>query len=99
MKLKLIQGDNLLTLKNKRPKFDDCDHKQGIIDSKLNIVTCGKCGAQLNPIWYLSMLALEESRFSRERERYLEVIEHYESRKRTKCEHCGKMTSISFRKK
>ncbi len=60
-------------------------------------VTCGKCGAKLNPIWVLVRLAHEDRRYLEAQQRYQEEMKRIEERERTKCEHCAKMTRISRR--
>lgn len=62
-------------------------------DAEKNI-TCGGCGAQLNPIWVVGQFARAESRWNEARRRYKETMQELDRRIRCKCQHCGKMTRI-----
>jgi ribosomal protein S27AE len=80
-------------------RYDACDHWRVvyIVDEKKNTVECGKCGADLNPIWALGQLASRDSLFHETAKRYQEEMRRLDERERTKCENCGKMTRISRR--
>lgn len=58
-------------------------------------VECGGCGAKLDPMWVLQLLAHKETQWERTRQRYHEEMQRLAKRSRTTCEHCGKMTAIS----
>lgn len=58
-------------------------------------VECGSCGTKLDPMWVLKVLAGEESEWLRVRSLYQDEMKRLNERKRTKCDHCGKMTRIS----
>jgi len=59
-----------------------------------NEVTCGNCGAKLNPVWVIAQLAMYESRWMDARRRYLQLKTEHERRRSCKCQHCGRMTRI-----
>ncbi len=59
-----------------------------------NEVTCGACGAKLNPIWVIAQLGNQECRWLEARRRYIEAKAEHEKRRRCKCQHCGQMTNI-----
>lgn len=81
---------------------DRCEHHGPyIVDRKLAAVECGDCGAYLNPLFVLEMLAYKETYWnSRQQEltTYLAAInEEIKDRTRTRCTHCGNMTAIKFK--
>lgn len=92
--MKSIEGGNLISFKMAKYNPDKCNHNQTVLNEGLAKVECATCGKELNPIWVLTRLAHEESRFKRNRQAYIEAKEEYEKRIRTKCQHCGKMTRI-----
>ena len=95
--LKCIEGRQVLTLTEKRSKWREnhCKHLKTEVSEELNQVVCSDCGERLNPIWVLLRFAREETRFTRELKAYKAAKEEYEKRRRTKCQHCGRMTEIS----
>jgi DNA-directed RNA polymerase subunit M/transcription elongation factor TFIIS len=79
-----------------------CEHKGPyIVDRKLATVECGDCGAYLNPMYVLEMLAYKEAYWNKRQEEltaYLrEINEEIKERTRTKCTHCGNLTAIKFK--
>ena len=60
-------------------------------------VECGSCGERLNPMWVLSQIAKAEARIHQSRKAHQEEMKRLNDRKKTKCNHCGKMTAISKR--
>ena len=79
-------------------QFPTCNHYGSyIVDEAEAEVTCGRCGEKLNPMWVLQQLANKEHQWHRVREQYQEEMKRLDERSRTKCQHCGKMTSISRR--
>ncbi len=88
---------------NRRYNPQSCAHKGPfIVDRKLGSVECGDCGALLNPIYVLEMLASKETYWNmrqRDLSKYLaEINKEIEERTRTRCTHCGNMTAIRFKK-
>lgn len=74
-----------------------CSHFNGpfIIDDKAADVTCKRCGEKLNPMWVLTQLAHQESRWFEHFKRYQGEMQRLSERSKTKCQHCKKMTNIS----
>lgn len=60
-------------------------------------VECGRCGTRLDPMWVLGKIATDDRRYEESQKRYQEEQKRLAERKRTKCDHCGKMTRISRR--
>lgn len=58
-------------------------------------VECGACGAKLDPMFVLLILAHKENQWIETRKLYQEEMERLKKRSRTKCQHCGEMTRIS----
>ena len=57
-------------------------------------VECGGCGTRLDPMFVLKQLARQDSLYSRRQEAAVQTAKELEKRKRTTCDHCGKMTRI-----
>ena len=113
------ENENVISIKSGKPsdrtyertlingrRYDaqQCTHKGPfIMDKKLATVECQDCGALLNPIYVLEMLASHETYWNmrqKELSEYLrKVNEEIEGRERTKCTHCGNMTAIRFKTK
>lgn len=79
-----------------------CPHKGPfIVDRKLGSVECKDCGAMLNPIYVLEVLACQEAYWNmrqRDLSKHLANInQEIKERTRTKCTHCGNMTAIKFK--
>lgn len=70
-------------------------HAQYLLRDGETEVECGFCGTRLDPMFVLQKLAREESQWSRHRQQYLDELKRLNERKRTKCEHCNRMTTIS----
>ena|ERR1700723_2475191 len=79
-----------------------CQHKGPYtIDRKLATIECGDCGALLNPMYVLEKLCLRETYWNQRQKdlsKYLaDINKEIEDRTRTKCTHCGNMTTIRFK--
>lgn len=88
---------------SRRYAVDQCQHRGPyILDRKLACVECGDCGAMLNPLFVLEILANREAYWNmRQRDlgKYLDEINaEIKERTRTKCTHCGNMTPIRFKR-
>jgi len=57
-------------------------------------VECGGCGTRLDPMFVLKQLAIADSLWKRRQEAAAKTAKEYEQRRRTTCQHCGKMTRI-----
>lgn len=60
-------------------------------------VECSLCETRLDPMFVLRKLAYEETQWERTRKAHHEEMARLKERRRTKCEHCDKMTRISRR--
>lgn len=81
-----------------------CPHKGPfIIDKALATVECNDCGALLNPLYVLELMAYRETYWNmrqRDLSKYLsELNKEIEDRTKTRCTHCGNMTAIRFKGK
>lgn len=90
-----------ITVNHRRYATDRCQHRGPyVVDRTLATVECGDCGAALNPLFCLEMLATHEAYWnarSRDLQKYLLYLnKEIEGRTRTKCTHCGNMTAIRF---
>lgn len=79
-----------------------CKHKGPfVVDNKLGTVECQDCGATLNPIYVLEIIAAQEAYWNmrqRDLAKHLASLnEEIKERTRTKCTHCGNMTAIRFK--
>jgi ribosomal protein S27E len=96
--------DNIAQLPRVRPKQADvplelvhsftCRHGHFLVDEKAAEVECGLCHAKLNPIWVLGQLANDDSRLRHEWAYLKAEARLLRGRVRTKCDHCGNMTTI-----
>jgi ribosomal protein S27E len=87
------------TLQVVRP-IDKCDHVTRVtyaIRPGETEVECSGCGTRLEPMWVLTKLANEDSRYHQAAIRYQEEMKRLRERSRTKCEACGHLTRISQR--
>lgn len=77
--------------------YSKCSHWQGPfeVDEKGGKCKCLRCGDEVTPIFVLTELMKQESRWMRTREAYLGEVKRLDERSRTKCQHCGEMTRIS----
>jgi ribosomal protein S27E len=78
-------------------EYQKCFHRQFLVDESKAAVECADCHEKLNPMWVLSHLASENSRFLEASRRYQDEMARLRERSRTKCQHCGQMTRISTR--
>lgn len=90
------------------PPADGCNHRSFYANGHMHSVTyylrkgeteveCSRCNTRLDPMFVLTILANEETQWSRNRERYIEEMKRLRERSRTKCLCCGQMTEISRR--
>ncbi|MES2729992.1 MAG: hypothetical protein V4621_07880 [Pseudomonadota bacterium] len=77
--------------------YGGCRHERFTIDSRLTQVECRDCKAVLDPMFALTALAKQETRYHELHARYQDEMARLRERSRTKCEHCGEMTRISHR--
>ncbi len=98
----------MLKVVSGRTSSSGCDHRWVYADGKMLSVQyligegdaeveCSACGTRLNPMFVLTILAREDTKFDRARQRYQEEMQRLRSRSRTTCQHCRKMTRISHR--
>jgi len=87
---------NLIILKDARVKFrpNKCSHNTIIVDEELNTVECEDCKEKLNPIQILVRFAREETRWNNSLEEMRKMKAVLDERKRFKCKHCEKITTI-----
>jgi hypothetical protein len=93
--------EKTIVANRRRYRSDRCEHNGPyIVDRKLAAVECEDCGAYLNPLYVLEMLAYKETYWNKRKEEltaYLaEINKEIAGRTRTKCTHCGNMTPIKF---
>jgi ribosomal protein S27AE len=77
-----------------------CDHHRTTFrlrDGETEL-ECARCGTKVDPMFVLRELANQESRWFDNRERYQDEMKRLDERKKTECEHCGRMTRISRHK-
>jgi len=90
-------------LNQRRYTTAECQHRGPyLIDRRLATVECQDCGALLNPLFCLEMLACHEAYWNmrqRDLSQHLAYLnKEIEGRTRTKCTHCGNMTPIRIAK-
>lgn len=92
-----------ITVNRRKYRTDVCRHRGPfLVDTTLACVECGDCGAMLNPLYVLELLACNETYWilrKRDLQQHVDYLEkEIEGRTRTKCVHCGNMTPIRFNK-
>jgi hypothetical protein len=87
-------GQQILNIKIFCEKHSNCNHSRTWVDIKKNHITCRDCKVELNPVWVLNEIAHKQSLLKIRIEEQKKIIELYNKKKRTKCEHCGKMTKV-----
>jgi len=88
---------NIISLSKKRLELHGCPHRNIIISEEYGDVKCGDCGERLNPIWVLTRMANEETKWERQYKHYKKWKQIYDKRTRTKCVHCGEMTPVRIK--
>lgn len=71
-----------------------CPHTNVEIDSTLDVIMCLQCKTALNPVAWISMLAAEWARVQNLTREYRTAKAVFEAKKRTRCEHCNKITNV-----
>jgi len=79
--------------------FDECSHNRVTVDEDLWSVQCRDCGEKMDPIKFLIRLAHEEVgeefRITNLRREYKRITDILAIKTKTRCEHCGKITTIN----
>ena len=73
-----------------------CRHLNITVHEDLAQVACRDCGEKLNPIWVLTRMAKEETKWAMRRGEFIAARAELAKRKRCKCQHCGQMTRIKI---
>lgn len=73
-----------------------CRHLNITVHEDLLEVVCRDCGEKLNPIWVLTRMAKEETKWSMRRAEFMKARAALAERQRCKCQHCGQMTRIKI---
>ena len=89
--VRLKDNSKLVALAN---PYGGCQHRRSIVDRKLAELTCADCGAKLNPIEYVAMLAGQENAWEWRTESLKQAAAKVEERKRCRCTKCGEITEI-----
>lgn len=81
------------------PPREGCNHFQASFE--IDVVGCKckclACGGEVSPWFVLNRMMDKECTWNRTREAYKDEMKRLAERSKTKCDHCGKMTRISFR--
>jgi ribosomal protein S27E len=82
-----------------RRLWQTCPHSETLIDTALAKVKCKTCGAELNPIEWVAMMAEEWHRVTRlyqqlneQKQQTDAKIQELEAKSKVKCHYCGKFT-------
>lgn len=85
---------NVVSFNEKKKEFNQCKHRNILIDEELWLIECSECHEKLDPIKYLLKLAREENQIQYKINELNKKAETIKNRLRTKCQHCGRMTNI-----
>jgi len=92
--MKIVDGHPTLVFERKRSR-DACRHLKILVDPALTYVECESCGEKLNPVWVLERMITQASHWKYRLEENRKTLEKLEKKKRTKCEHCGRFTTVN----
>lgn len=96
MKFDFQDKTNLISLHKERISRRGCRHINMTVDPDRAFVECKDCGEMLDPMSVLCRLATEESRYLFERQALRNWRKKLIEKSRTKCQHCGRMTSVNI---
>lgn len=71
-----------------------CRHLNITVYEDRSQVVCRDCGESLNPIWVLTRMAKEETKWAMRRSEFIAARTELAKRQRCKCQHCGQITRI-----
>ena len=92
--------EHIISFMKKKKEFQqrECPHINVIVDDAEWMILCSDCEKQLDPIWWISQMAKKEGnadfKLNRLIMQYEALQKKLESMLKTKCDHCGKMTTI-----
>ena len=99
----VLKGDprpdevSMLPIAGPHPAFapdGGCRHLNISVHEDRVEVVCRDCGEKLNPIWVLTRMAKEETKWRLRRSEFMAARAELAKRQRCKCQHCGNMTQI-----
>lgn len=71
-----------------------CSHNKYIFDESLNVVICGICKKELNPMYVIKQFMNKENRYMIRLKYLNDLMEKAIKKNRCKCVNCDKMTPI-----
>ncbi len=71
-----------------------CTHHRIAVDTSLSHLKCLDCGADLNPVEWVAMMAEEWHRIQILYEGYKQARQELSEKQRVRCKHCGQMTPV-----
>lgn len=77
-----------------KPSKIACEHRRVYADERKNTLTCRDCEAEVNPVWYITMLVQHWNLVESRKKSAEAAVAEAQKRTRTKCQHCGRMTRI-----
>lgn len=91
------EGSNVISIDviRQQRQRKSCKHMSIEVDSDLAFVTCRDCGQSVNPVFWIIMLAENWENVRYLYQRYKKAAELYEQKKRTRCQHCRRMTVVN----
>ncbi len=81
-----------------RRHTEECAHDAIEIDTLKTELTCTKCGTKINPVEWIAMIAEDWSRINWRYQEVARLNKAIDMKRRTKCEHCGKVTKVNYPK-
>lgn len=91
-------SEPILSIEVARRKYGagDCDHSQVIVDERLALLECRRCGKAVDPIHFVVHLSRKWEHMERARKRSEAMVRLLAERRKTKCNHCGAMATIRW---
>lgn len=77
-----------------RQIYQKCTHQNVVVDTSLTSLHCKDCNQDLNPVEWIASRAEFYDGLNHRRLELIKEQKRYEAKKRCRCEHCGKITSV-----
>lgn len=84
-----------LSIARAHPKHPYCQHIKVLVDDEKAELECKDCHEKINPMWFLSRIAREESNWLHRYKELRAERKLWEARRRTRCRHCGKFNELT----
>lgn len=91
---KVISLELVRAARNERQYTQKCLHRSIVVDVTLESVSCKDCGEKLHAAGWIGMMIEYWSYLQYQTTAMKEATARYEAKKRCRCEHCNKITTV-----